>query len=98
MTTEAWIAILGMALVTYLTRAGGLWLIGWLSMGVRARRALAALPGALLVALIAPAVAEGGPGAAAAALLAGLTAARTGSLPLAMAAGTALVVALRALV
>jgi uncharacterized membrane protein len=97
MTTESWAAILGMALVTYLTRAGGLWLIGWLSPGVRLRRALAALPGALLVSLIAPAVAAGGPGEAAAALLAAWTASRTGSLPLAMATGTAAVIAWRSL-
>jgi uncharacterized membrane protein len=47
-------AILGMALVTYLTRIAGLALAGRLALGPRAQAAFDAIPPAVLVAVIAP--------------------------------------------
>lgn len=47
-------AILGMAIVTYLTRAGGYWLVGRVTLGARAQAALDAVPGAVLISVIAP--------------------------------------------
>lgn len=56
-----WIAIvLAMALAVYLTRAGGFWLIGRVPIGPRLSRMLAALPGAIIAATVAPLLAHGG--------------------------------------
>lgn len=55
-------AILGMAIVTYLTRVGGYWLVGRFTLGARAQAALDAVPGAVLISVIAPmALATGWP-------------------------------------
>ena len=64
MRRDVLLAIVGMALVTYLTRAGGVWagrgpLRAWVTEGPLARR-LAHLPGAVLVAIVVPMVARGG--------------------------------------
>lgn len=88
------VAILGMAVVTYLTRIAGLALAGRLSLGQRAQAAFDAIPPAVLVAVIAPsALATGWPetGAAAIAALAAIR------LPLlgVVAVGVAAVVAFR---
>ena len=58
---------------------------------------LRAVPGALLAALVAPAVLTRGPAEALAALATALVMVRTGSVVLAMAAGIGLVVVLRGL-
>ncbi|WGF89828.1 AzlD family protein [Marinivivus vitaminiproducens] len=64
-------AILGMAVATYLTRIGGYWLVGRFTLGPRAQAALDAVPGAVLIAVIAPtALATGWPETAAAAVAA----------------------------
>lgn len=65
------VAILGMAVVTYLTRIAGLALAGRLSLGQRAQAAFDAIPPAVLVAVIAPsALATGWPETGAAAIAA----------------------------
>lgn len=46
--------IVGMAIVTYLTRIGGLALAGRFNFGPRAQAALDAIPPAVLIAVIAP--------------------------------------------
>jgi uncharacterized membrane protein len=53
--------ILGMALATYATRAGGLWLMGRVRPSPRVERWLRHIPGAVLVSIVAPIVAAGGP-------------------------------------
>lgn len=53
-------AILGMALVTYLTRAGGIWLIERFAPSKKAEAALRAIPGAVLISIVLPAVAQQG--------------------------------------
>ena len=58
---------------------------------------LDAIPGALLVSLVAPTVLTGGPAEALAAVAVVVVALRSGSLPLAMATGVVAVVLLRAL-
>ena len=50
------VAILGMALVTYMTRAGGLWLMGFIAPSPRVETWLRQIPGAVLISIIAPAV------------------------------------------
>ena len=91
MRSEVVLTIAGMALVTYLTRAGGFWLMAYLPESPRLAAWLRALPGALLVALVAPACVAAGPAGLLAAGAAVLIARRTNSTPLAMVAGTALV-------
>lgn len=55
------LTILGMALATYATRAGGLWLMGRVRPSPRVQRWLRQIPGAVIVSIIAPIVAAGGP-------------------------------------
>ena len=93
---SVWAAVFGAAAVTYIFRAGGLALADRLPKGGRIGQALNALPGALLIALAAPAVLDGGwagliAAGAAVALLAG-----TGNVLLAVSAAMALAVFFRA--
>ena len=53
-------AILAMAVATWSTRIGGLWLIQFVQLTPRTRAALDALPVAVLTAVIAPSLAKGG--------------------------------------
>jgi uncharacterized membrane protein len=57
---QALAAILVMALVTYLTRVGGFWLMGLVPEGGFVRRWLHHLPGAVVIAILAPMALEGG--------------------------------------
>jgi uncharacterized membrane protein len=90
-------AILGMALVTYATRAGGFWLAGRLPPSGRVAAGLRYAPGAVLAAIIAPAALDTGPAGIAALLLTVVVARRTKSLLIAAVAGVVLVAVLRAL-
>jgi uncharacterized membrane protein len=90
-------AIALMALATYATRAGGLWLANRFDLSKRAGAWLDAIPGAILVSLVAPTVLMGGPAEALAALAVVIVAVRTGSLPAAMVTGIGTVLVLRAL-
>ncbi|HEY6581895.1 MAG TPA: AzlD domain-containing protein [Rubrobacter sp.] len=91
------LAIVLMALATYATRAGGLWLANHFELSERAGAWLDAIPGAILVSLVAPTVLTGGLAETLAAAAVVLVAFRTGSLPLAMATGVVAVVLLRTL-
>jgi uncharacterized membrane protein len=91
------LAIVLMALATYATRAGGLWLANRFELSERAGAWLDAIPGAILVSLVAPTVLTGGLAETLAAAAVVLVALRTGSLPLAMATGVGAVVLLRTL-
>jgi len=95
---SALLAIALMALVTYLTRAGGYWMMGRVTISPRIEAGLAYLPGAVLVALVVPAtVEEGMPGALALAATAVLMR-RTGNLFLAMVAGVGTIWLMRQLI
>jgi uncharacterized membrane protein len=91
----ALLTILGMGLVTYATRAGGLWLMGRVPSSPRLEAWLRQIPGAILVAIVAPVALTSGPAALVAALATAAVAARTRNLLLAMVVGVALVWALR---
>lgn len=95
MRSEVALAIAGMAIVTYLTRAGGFWLMSNLPTSPRLTTLLRALPGSLLVALVAPALTREGPGGIAAAGAATLVAFRTKNTLAAMLTGLATIVVLR---
>jgi len=86
-----------MALATYSTRAGGLWLASRFDLSERAGAWLDQIPGAILVSLVAPVVLTGGLVEAFAAIAVVLVSLRTGSLPAAMVTGVVTVLALRAL-
>jgi len=96
---RALLAILGMAVVTYATRIGGLWLLRRLGGTPSGRVAawLRAIPGAVIVAIVAPNILAAGPAGAVAALATAVVAVRTGSVLAAMATGVALVFGWRVL-
>lgn len=52
-------AIAGMGAVTYISRIGGLWLMAFVPLTDRVARALKALSGSVLVALVVPATLQG---------------------------------------
>jgi len=91
------LTIVLMALATYSTRAGGLWLASRFDLSERAGAWLDQIPGAILVSLVAPTVLTGGPAEVLAALAVVIVSLRTGSLPAAMVTGVGTVLALRAL-
>ncbi|MCH7659049.1 MAG: AzlD domain-containing protein [Euryarchaeota archaeon] len=88
--------ILAMAVLTFFTKIGGLWLLSRFEVSDRLEAGISVLPGAIVIAILGPELAEGGPPEWAAA---GLTLAvmwRTGNILLALIAGVAGVVAFRA--
>jgi len=97
MTFEAFITILGMAVVTYGTRAGGMWLMGRVALSRPVEKWLGQLPGAVLVALAAPAVINSGLAGLVAGLATLLVARKTGNLLFAMLTGVIVIWGLRQL-
>jgi uncharacterized membrane protein len=59
--TAAVIAILGMGIVTYATRAGGFWLMGYVTLSPKLERFLRQTAGGVLVAIVVAAVMKGDP-------------------------------------
>jgi uncharacterized membrane protein len=86
-----------MALATYATRVGGLWLMSRLTISDRTEAWLGYIPGAILVSIVAPTVLTSGIAEALAALAVVVVALRSGSMPIAMATGVGAVLALRSL-
>jgi uncharacterized membrane protein len=85
-----------MAVVTYATRASGLWLGNRLTVPSRLDAAFAALPGAILVSLVAPAVVAAGVRGMAAAAATALVALRLrGNIVVPMVVGVVVLLALR---
>ena len=52
----SFLTILGMGVITYLTRIGGIWLMTHIRLSGQLERVMKALPAAILVSLVAPAV------------------------------------------
>jgi uncharacterized membrane protein len=95
MDANALLAILGMGLVTYLTRIGGLWLVRRNGLPPTLERTLSFLPGAVLISILAPIAVRSGPGEWLGLALTVFLAKRTGSLALALVVGVAFVAAWR---
>jgi uncharacterized membrane protein len=96
MSEAALLTILGMAVVTYATRASGLWLGNRLRGTSRVDAVFAALPGAILVSLMAPAVVAAGVRGMAAAAATALVALRLrGNIIVPMLVGVVVLLALR---
>jgi uncharacterized membrane protein len=87
--------VLAMAVVTYATKAGGLWLLGHVDVSDRAEAGLETLPGAVVVSILAPELASAGPAGWTAAGVVAVVTWRTGSVLLAIVAGVGGVVLLR---
>lgn len=83
----ALLAIVLMAVVTYLTRAGGYWLLGRFTLSPRLEAGLGYLPGSIFVALVVPAAIEEGPPGAIAIAVTAVVMNRTSNLLLTMIAG-----------
>ena len=92
------LTILGMALVTYATRAGGFWLMGLVTPSPRIEAWLKQIPGAVLVALIAPTILASSIAETLAAIATVLVAIRTKNVLIAMLVGVATVALLRLIV
>ncbi|SRR6266540_4171918 len=96
MSEAALVTIVGMAAVTYATRASGLWLGNRLRVTPRLNTVLASLPGAILVSLVAPAVVAAGIRGMVSSAATALVALRLrGSIIVPMVAGVVLLMALR---
>jgi uncharacterized membrane protein len=92
---SALVTIVLMAIVTYLLRAGGYWLVGRFTLTPRFEAALTYLPGAVLTALVVPAVIdEPGPGIPAL-IVTAIVVRKTGNLFLALTGGVFVVWAMR---
>ena len=92
------IAIVLMALATYATRVGGLWLASRLPMSGRVEAWLGYIPGAILVSLVAPVAISGGLAEALAAVAVVAVALKTGNLLASMLTGVGAVLLLRTLI
>lgn len=95
MNTVAFVTIVGMAVGTYFTRIGGYWLVSRVDLSPRFQAWLSYVPGAILVSLIVPELAKGGPAKWGAALAALVVAWRSGNILYAMLAGIGIVLLLR---
>lgn len=91
------LTILGMGAVTYATRIGGFWLLGRVTPTKRVEAWMRAIPGAVLVSLIAPALLAAGVIGFIAGAVTVLIAARTHRMLPALVAGVVIVVAARLL-
>ncbi|MBI1775526.1 MAG: AzlD domain-containing protein [Proteobacteria bacterium] len=58
---EVLLTILGMGLATYVTRAGGFFLMRFMPLGHWLEAWLKEIPGAIIIAIVAPATLSGGP-------------------------------------
>lgn len=95
MRPDALAAIVGMALVTYASRAGGVWLMSRVTPSPRVDAWLRQIPGAILASLVVPTALASGPAGALALVAAVAVARRGGNVLLAMLAGVAVVWLLR---
>ncbi|QZA88102.1 AzlD domain-containing protein [Salinarchaeum sp. IM2453] len=89
--------IAGMAIVTYITKAGGLWLLSRFDVSDRVEAGLSVLPGAIVIAILGPELADGGPPEWAAAGVVLLVMVKTENILLALIAGLGAVLLFRTL-
>lgn len=87
--------ILGMAIVTFVAKAGGLWLLSHVETSERLENGISVLPGAIVVAILGPELVSGGPAEWSAAAITGLVMWKTENILLALCAGVAAIVLFR---
>ncbi|AGB16176.1 putative membrane protein [Halovivax ruber XH-70] len=89
--------ILAMAVATFATKVGGLWVLSRVEVSDRVEAGLSVLPGAIVVSILGPELVDGGPAEWAAAGVVAFVAWRTNRLLVALLAGLVAVVGFRAL-
>lgn len=89
--------ILAMAAVTIVAKVGGLWLLSHVDVSDRLEAGLSVLPGAIVIAVLGPELAAGGPAEWTAAGLVVLVMWRTDNILLALGVGVASVVLFRSI-
>ncbi|ELZ25156.1 AzlD family protein [Natrinema limicola] len=89
--------ILAMTVVTVLTKVGGFWLLRRIEISERLEAGLSVLPGAIVIAILGPELAAGGPAEWGAAGVVVLVMWRTENILLALCGGIGAVVLFRAL-
>jgi len=87
-----------MAVGTYLTKAGGFWLLSHVDPSERVDAALSVLPGAVVVSIVGPELVNGGPSAWLGGAAVVLLTRKTGSLLAAIVGGLGVVLAVRAVI
>lgn len=97
MTTEIWLTILGLGAASYAIRLGGFFLALRLPQSGAWARGLEALPGCLIMALVALMMLKGGATELCAGLIVFLVAAKIRNLPISMLVGVSVVAGLRLL-
>ncbi|WP_081655501.1 AzlD family protein [Halopiger goleimassiliensis] len=90
--------VVAMAAVTALTKVGGIWLVRHVELSDRLEAGMEVLPGAIVIAILGPELAEGGPAEWAAAGLVLLVMHRTGNILLSLIVGVLGVVGFRSVV
>ncbi len=98
MQTDSLLTILGMAVVTYLTRISGPWLVKLVQGNQRVEACLSRLPGSLLTALLAPLVFAVGTAEAIASGVTLLVSLKFKNMPLALVIGVGSLVLLRGII
>lgn len=88
--------IAGMVVVTVIAKLGGLWLLSQFEVSPRLEAGIAVLPGAIVIAILGPELADGGPPEWGAALVAGLVMWRTENILLTLVVGIFAVIVFRA--
>ncbi|RQG98568.1 AzlD family protein [Natrarchaeobius oligotrophus] len=89
--------ILAMAAVTVVTKVGGIWLVRHVELSERLEAGFSVLPGAIVIAVLGPELAAGGPAEWGAGAVVLVVMWRTESILLALCAGVAGVVLLRSI-
>lgn len=87
--------IAAMGVATYVTKAGGLWLLGKVDLSPRVEAGLEALPGAIIVSILAPELVGGTLATWLAAAVVLVVAWRTDSITVSLGAGVVAILALR---
>jgi len=95
MQIDSWLAIGGMALVTYLTRISGPLLVSLVQGNQRLESCLTQLPGSILAALLAPLIFAAGTAEVLAAAVTLIVSVTAKNMPLALVAGVGTVATLR---
>lgn len=90
--------IVGMSLVTYVTKAGGLWVLNRITVSDRVEAGLDVLPGAIIVSILGPQLLDAGPVEWGASAVVVVVMVRTENVLLALLSGLGVVLALRAVV
>jgi len=88
--------IAGMVVVTVIAKVGGLWLLSQFEVSDRFEAGITVLPGAIVVAILGPALVDGGPPEWGAALAAGVVMWRTENILFTLVVGVLAVVVFRA--